>query len=159
MRSHSEYLTAFLLSLLIVNFSPLIHAQELDPDPNYTYFLVTPHEERDSYVLPLIEESDIARARAIIEMNGSGCSTIVVARIEEGHGNCNRDLINGRIWSWHVSEFLGFADMTAEVLDGTPTWVEEDLDYWLSLGMIGFWSYTASRELTLKEVRSGVLGP
>jgi len=51
-------------------------------------------------------------------------------------------------WSWHVSDFEGFADLAIEVCDGWPTDVENHLDYWVdTLGSICFWSYTVVAEL------------
>lgn len=123
------------------------------------YFLVSAPggEHGDSYILPLSNPSDIAHARALIRDPDNTSGHLVVATIERGGRSgqyVNRDLLNeGREWSWHVSEFQGFADMTIEIYDGTPTLVEEDLDWWFNNtgGVIGFWSYTVTREVSRLE--------
>jgi hypothetical protein len=53
------------------------------------------------------------------------------------------------LWSWHVVEFLEFADATIEILDGWPTLVEQDVRGWIDNtgGIIGFWEYTVTAEL------------
>ena len=104
-------------------------------------------------MLPLTDPTDIGHARAVIADPGSVGGHLVVARIARGgvEGDyVNADLINdGRVWSWRVVEFLGFADMTIEILDGSPLYVEEHLDWWFENtgGVIGFWSYRAVREI------------
>jgi hypothetical protein len=120
-----------------------------------TYFLVSETVPwlGDSYLLPLADPEDIAHARALIaDPRGAG-APIVVARIARGSSDGitdNRDLLRGgQRWSWHVSEFLGFADATIEILDGSPRGVEAHLDEWLLMtnSQIGFWGYTVTREL------------
>ncbi|MBI2839291.1 MAG: hypothetical protein HYX75_13325 [Acidobacteria bacterium] len=127
--------------------------------PKAAYFLVSSPTHGDSYVLPLTRAEDITMARAIIEDPESVTSRIVVARIAKGGGEGryhNRDILGKREWSWHVTELVQFADATIELLDGTPTYVEEHLDEWISMtgGMIGFWSYTVTRELDPSQVES-----
>ena len=132
------------------------------PTAGTVYFLVTEIGEavhKDSFVVPLTKPEDIAAARAIVADRAKGLETskIVLARIEKGSGDgthANRDLVGERTWSWHVAEFLGFPDMTVEIYDGWPGYVEENLDEWIRIteGRIGFWSYTVTRELTVEEV-------
>jgi hypothetical protein len=105
----------------------------------------------DSYVLPLEDPEDIAHARALIAEGLAAGSTIAVARIAKGADGINRDYLapGAPPWSWHVTEFLGFADITIEILDGWPGFVEQDVDWWIenSGGIIGFWGYTVVAEL------------
>lgn len=103
----------------------------------------------DSYVLPLTEPADIAHAYELIDDGPFGRPHIVVADLAWGADGVNRDYLgkDQRPWSWHVVEFLGFADMTIEILDGTPTQVEAEFDRFPSPGnpgraRIGFWNYT-----------------
>ncbi len=112
----------------------------------------------DSYILPLTKPQDIEAAREIVKSPLSKLATIVLARIDRGSGDgnyLNKDLIGKRTWSWRVVEFQGFAEMTAEILDGSPTDVEQRLNEWLTVnnGMIGFWSYTVTREVPVAELR------
>jgi hypothetical protein len=126
------------------------------------FFLVSERgvaEHGDSFVLPLTKPEDIAAARALIEQRTKepGASKIVLARIAKGSGDgahVNRNLADGKAWSWHVAEFLGFPDMTVEIYDGWPGYVEQNLDEWIRIteGRIGFWSYTVTKELSPSDV-------
>ena len=105
----------------------------------------------DSYVLPLSDSSDIAHARALIASHGMISGALVVAGIAPGADGINRNYMasNCPPWSWHVTEFGGFGDYTIEVLDGSPTYVETHLDWWINNtgGAVGFWNYTIVAEL------------
>jgi hypothetical protein len=129
------------------------------PQPvDTTYFLVSLADDiySDSYVLPLDTPADVAHARALA--NGFTTSEpIVVARIAPGQpdGYTNLDIAGtGLPWSWHVNEFVGFTDATIEIYDGSPTFVEDNFDWWMQNtdGYIGFWNYTVTRELSPEEV-------
>ncbi len=120
------------------------------------YFLVSEINptHNDSFILPLTNPEDIKHAREIISNPGSTKTKIVVAKIAKGNGPyVNKDLIGGKTWSWHVTEFLSFADNTAEIYDGNPTYVEENLDEWIRItsGTIGFWTYTISQEVSVYD--------
>jgi len=97
----------------------------------------------DSYVVLLTEPNDIAHARDLINFGPGIGRNIVVAQIEFGMDGINRDYLSAykTLWSWHVTSFINFADITAEILDGWPGGV---LDYFTSGSLIGFWSYTIS---------------
>lgn len=119
------------------------------------HFLVAERPEfadhGDSYVLPLTDPDAIAHARALITAPPGDLSSIVIAHIAAGPDGINRDLLapGEPPWSWHVTEFVEFADFAAEILDGWPTFVEEDVAGWIANtnGSIGFWSYTVIAEL------------
>lgn len=145
------------LSLLIIT-----GCARLDPDA--VYFLVSEQEafHGDSFIIPLTDPDHIAHARLLIEDPEKAGEPIVVASIEECNAcnGINRDLLNnGARWSWCVANVEGFADITAEIYDGWPTYAEENFDEWYETtnGMIGFWSYTVTRELTAQEVLTGRL--
>ena len=133
-------------------------------DRGTVYFLVSEitQAHNDSYILPLTEADDIAQARALIADPDNTPAKIVVASIApcEGCNYPNRDLLNdGKSWSWCITGFESFAENTIEIYDGWPTFVEDDLDGWIenTNGIIGFWAYTVTRELTPFEVYSGHL--
>lgn len=107
---------------------------------------------RDSYVLPLENPAAIQHARDLIAFGpGVAGAPIVVAHIAAGADGINRDLLapGDPEWSWHVTQFEGFADFTIEILDGWPGYVEQDVDGWIANtgGRIGFWSYTVVQEV------------
>lgn len=105
----------------------------------------------DSYVLGLEDASDIEHARNLIAKGPSVGRAIIVADIAPGSDGINRDVLapGAPQWSWHVVDFGSFADATIEILDGSPTIVEEDVDSWMQNtgGVIGFWRYTVTAEL------------
>jgi hypothetical protein len=105
----------------------------------------------DSYVLPLGDPAAIAHARELITDPSAAGQAIVVAKIAQGRDGVNRNYIapGAPFWSWHVAEFIAFADITAEILDGWPGMLgnyEDDPEY-ACCGSIGFWSYTIVAEL------------
>jgi len=118
---------------------------EADPDG--------PHG--DSYLLPLEDPADIAHARDLVANGPSVGAPIAVAAIAAGPDGVNRDVLapGKPAWSWHVTEFLGFADNTIEILDGWPTFVEGDVEGWIANtnGQIGFWGYTVTAEIGQPE--------
>ena len=105
----------------------------------------------DSFVLPLTDPGDVARARRLIAVGPDAGPGIVLARIESGADGINRDHLapGAPAWSWHVAEFRGFSDFTIELYDGWPGYVERDVAGWLANtgGTIGFWGYTVVAEL------------
>jgi hypothetical protein len=105
----------------------------------------------DSYVLPLSDMADIAHARKLISMGSEAGSPIVVSHIAKGANGVNRNYLAAGApkWSWHLTEFLGFYDFTAEIYDGWPTFIEDDVDGWIDNtdATIGFWQYTVIAEL------------
>jgi len=121
------------------------------------YFLVAELPDRvvrnDSYVLPLSKEEDINYARYLISRYGSGYAaddrTIVVANVAAAKDNINRNFLDTKLpkWSWQISQFLGFAEITAEVLDGNPTQLEPFDGSHGGQATIGFWDYTVVKEL------------
>lgn len=136
----------------------IITAPSSKPDP-IVYYLVAERTpvHGDSYIVPITNAADIATADNII--NGTAPAQIVVANIDYGSGRGqykNMDLLdpNKRVWSWHVTSFQNFADFTAEILDGYPTYVEENLDQWMqnTNGAVGFWSYTVIRRVATSEM-------
>jgi hypothetical protein len=157
----SPILLLLLLPLLIGACHSSDEEIVFEPDPTAVYFQVgeISPEHGDSYLLPLTNPSDIAAAREMIE---SGESKIVVAEISkvtDPAKQYNVDLNNNRKWSWYVSHFEGFSDFTIEILDGWPTYVEENYDEWVEItkgdngkGRIGFWNYTIKREVPPAEL-------
>lgn len=126
------------------------------------YFLVSEitRFHGDSFILPLSDPDHIAAAEKIANNINSTTSRIVSARIAKGSGDGkyrNKDLLSAgkRVWSWHVVEFFAFVDVTAEIYDSWPTYVENNLALWLQQnnGIIGFWSYTVSRKVDVSELQ------
>ena len=127
-----------------------------------TYFVVAERpdvaELHDSFVVPLTDADDVAHARDLIargpDAAGSG---IVFASVVAGADGINRNVLAAGEppWHWHVSEFEGFGDFGIELIDGNPTFLENDVAGWIqntrrddgNVGHIGFWNYTIVAEL------------
>ena len=148
----------FLLGSFLVAFAAPALA---GPVPVYFVVAERPGVEthRDSFVLPLTEAADIAHARDLIARGADAAGApIVFAEIAAGADGVNRNVLaEGQpLWSWHVSRFEGFGDMGLELVDGWPTYVEQDVRGWIentrrteeeTVGHIGFWNYTVVAEL------------
>jgi hypothetical protein len=120
------------------------------------YFLVAERaevrERYDSFVLPLMDEAHIAHARDLIARGPDEAGEpIIFAKIAPGADGINRNLWHPSQpqWSWHVTDVHGFGDMGIELIDGWPTFIEDDVQGWMDNtgGEIGFWSYTVVAEL------------
>ena len=128
---------------------------EGEAEVDAVYFVVANPSSSDdgSFVVPLKHASEIAHARAVIAHPSTTDKHIVVARIASGGASgayLNADVNDScRKWSWRVTQFLGFADVTAELYDGSAAYVEDNLSTWMSEtgGQIGFWSYRVTEEL------------
>ncbi len=149
------------LSMIVVLLQ--IHCKKLPAEESgisTVYYLVSEivPNHYDSYILPLTGSDDILIADRIID--GSERIKIIVAEIDKGSGDgvyLNKDLVgpDNRIWSWHILKFENFADVTAEIYDGWPGYLEENLDNWLITkdGIIGFWNYTIIRRVDISELQ------
>jgi hypothetical protein len=132
-------------------------------NPSVVYFLVAERNSNrgESYILPLYKADDIAQARGMIARPSE--QKIVVAEITRDKNvnyHINKDLLQNKKWSWHVASFLGFADMTIEIYDGWPQYVEDDFAGWTEItkgdngnGRIGFWGYSIKREVSASELQ------
>ena len=121
-----------------------------------SYFLVAERPDAkfhgDSFVVVLAEPDHIAHARDLIARGPDEAGApILFAHIVPGADGLNRDLLSPTQseWNWHVDEVVGFGDFGIELIDGWPTFVEQDIPGWIENtdGDIGFWSYTIVREL------------
>jgi hypothetical protein len=114
----------------------------------------------DSFVVT-IEESDserLAHARALVAWIESGADLetapdgrIVFTEMADGADGVNRNVLAAGepLWSWHPVGEVDFVDISAEVYDGWPTFVEQDVAAWIANtgGGVGFWGYTITKEL------------
>lgn len=116
------------------------------------YFLVAEYDPvvyNDCYVLPLTEPSDIEHARMLVKFGLGIGQPLVVADYRPlffGKPSINRNYFEPGMpaWSWYVTSFLGFSDVTPEIYDGWPTGIENGL---VDPPKLGFWSYTVVEEL------------
>lgn len=151
-------LTFLSLIVIILSLSFCKQEEECKPSNDFIYFQVsetgTNKIHNDSYILPIAKSdtSNLRIARALINEFENTSTRIIVGKIKKGKTPCdflNKDLVGGKIWSWHVSEFNGFAELSTEVCDAWPTYIENNLDTWISEldGDICFWGYTVTKEI------------
>jgi hypothetical protein len=107
----------------------------------------------DSFVVPISDPADISHARDLIFKGPEkqAGAAILFADVVAGANGINRDLLSAdqHPWNWHVTKVTGFGDFGMELLDGSPTFVEQDAAGWIknTNGRIGFWNYTIVSEL------------
>jgi hypothetical protein len=136
------------LSLLIAGLSGAAVAAE----PVWFEVASRDTQPPQSFLLPLSQPDHIALARQRLEHGpDSEAGAIVVARIRVGGDGINRNLRSReqRLWSWHVTEFLHFNDLSIELCDGSPSLLEDDPQWFVDNtdGVICFWGYELSAEL------------
>lgn len=135
--------------------------QRLEAPADKTYFLVSTKDNKpeESFVISLDDSQKIATARE--QIRNPSLEKIVVAGIEKGNGGFNRAFQSKdkSPYSWSVFRVDSFADFAYIDCDGSPDLTEERLTEKLTAGggRICFWRYRVVRELSLDEVRSGVL--
>lgn len=124
----------------------------------------------DSYIIQ-IDDLDTVRlnhARSLITWVQSGAiptqspgATIVFANIAAGADGVNRNALSlgEPLWNWRTTGPVNFVDITAEIFDGWPTFVEQDISGWIqnTNGRVGFWGYTVVREISSVPEPSGLV--
>ncbi len=92
------------------------------PDGGAIFVIEVVDEE---FKIRLEDPATIAQARRIL--SGQEPQKIVIGRLAAGDGGFNTG------WSWHLLPGeTEFAEAAIELCDGKPSFVEEDLDYWLN---------------------------
>jgi hypothetical protein len=124
------------------------------------YFLVSTKNASadEAFVIAIDDPTKIATARE--QISNPTLEKIIVAGIELGDGGYNRAFLSRdkSPYSWSVNRVDAFADFAHIDCDGSPDLTEERLEQKLSEGgRICFWRYRVVRELSLEEVRSGML--
>jgi hypothetical protein len=87
----------------------------------------------ETFRVEIVDPGRIAEAQALV---GRGHVQILSGSLRAGTGGVNAP------WSWHLApETVAFADFAIELCDGCPTFIEEDLGYWLdTVGSYCPWS-------------------
>lgn len=69
---------------------------------------------------------------------GTSPQRIVIGPLLTGNRGYNQDASNANVWSWHVGESaIELAEVTIELCDGIPSFVEADLATWVEV--VGFY--------------------
>lgn len=81
--------------------------------------------EGENFVVRIADPKTAALAHRIV--NGLEPQRIVTGRLRSGNGGFNQP------WSWHLDpNDVALAEFTSELCDGCPSFVENDLMYWLN---------------------------
>jgi hypothetical protein len=118
MRTFYTVLAALLLTGLAVGLVFL-----LQPSPKGTYFIVDVQGER--FVIYVTDPETIRLAE---ENMMDGNNLFPIGMLARGDGGFNRP------WSWHlIPDTVRMAGGSIELCDGLPSYVEQDLDYWIDI--------------------------
>lgn len=158
-------LFASLLILAIAGINCKTNSFDDITEAEPVYFIVGEAEQvrGDSFIISLTDPDHIEHARTLIEDPSAITDRIVVARIVRQTGNeeyLNKDLDKNVVWSWRVESFESFSFNTIEILDGWPSYIEEDVERWFQNtsgendhGFIGFWNYTVIAEVNVSDLK------
>ena len=105
-------------------------------DSNAVYFVFVewPSPSRDSFVA-LIKRPDLIEfARSYLMPNSTNEQRFALVRIAAGRDGINRDYLapGAPQWSWHVVEFIDFAEAVGESIMTTPSFIETHLTNWIA---------------------------
>jgi hypothetical protein len=155
-------LFSFLCILMIAVGCNDDSAPKFTPDPNTVYFLVGERTavRGESFIIGLTDPQDIQSARAILLSGEEKIVFAEISKITNSRSQGNFDLAKGGKWSWYVTDVLEFTDVTAEIYDGWPSYVEENYSDFVEntkgangSGRIGFWNYGLKREVSHEELK------
>lgn len=120
----------------------------------------------ESFVVTISDPAKIARARQILAENATSATFPQVhCFIAWGSDGVNRNVMGpGRpLWNWHVTAVNGFPDMTIEILDASPLWLneQENFDSFVQTtgGQYSWWSGTIVSEIPIACNAADVAGP
>jgi hypothetical protein len=154
-------LFSLLIALVIMVGCKDDPAPKFNPDPNTVYFLIGERAvvRGESFIIGLTDPHHIETARATLQSGEEKIVFAEISKITNPRSQANLDLANGGKWSWYVSKVLEFTDVTAEIYDGWPSYVEENYNEFVEntkgnngTGRIGFWNYTLKREVSHEEL-------
>lgn len=124
MRSRYVVLIHRRLVIIVLLVSVIIAAfyfAESYMEPRGKYFLVDVNGER--FVIYVIDADTIRLA--LENMEGKN-DMFPMGELARGDGGFNKP------WSWHLKpETVRMVEVSIELCDGTPSFVENELDYWL----------------------------
>lgn len=101
--------------------------------------------EGDNFIVKTSDPQVIDRVEAQLDLPREQRDLHIHGDIAKGNPGYNKD------WSWHfVPGQWALAEVSAEVCDGTPQMVEQNLEYWTQdVGMFCPWSSIVLREVNV----------
>lgn len=113
----------------------------------YFQFTVITESVQDTFVVRSNDAKLLAQLDSLLNLPKDQRSLHVNGRIAEGNNGYNRD------WSWHfVDGEWVLAEMSIELCDGTPSYVEQNLQYFINNinGQFCPWGSVLDSEITLE---------
>lgn len=127
------------LSLLMIGFGCSSSTSGSD-DGDVRYYEFTHADQGEDYSM-IARTSDpevIDKIESELDLSFDQRTLHIHGDIERGYGGHNND------WSWHFTpDEWGLVEISAEVCDGRPQMVEDDLDYWVD--QVGYFCPWSSR--------------
>lgn len=126
--------------LVLLLLIAVVGCDESEPDsPDGALFVVRTCADSsefpggETFRVLIRNEEAIAEAERLLD---SDDQRIITGPLERGDGGFNAP------WSWYLDpDSVSFADVTIEVCDGCPSFVEDSLDYWVdTVGIYCPWS-------------------
>ncbi|MCC6032990.1 MAG: hypothetical protein LM561_02805 [Desulfurococcaceae archaeon] len=120
----SKYLIVSVVSVLVVLIAAYAYfTWRQAREPAGWLFTVDVNGERFKVLVRDPSVADELRKMLRGERRG-----IVIGELRSGDGGFNKP------WSWHLDpDTISVADVAIELCDGTPSFVESELDYWLNV--------------------------
>lgn len=125
------FLLAVVLTATVLAF-PGCDSAEDDPADDNSIFVIEV-ADRETFRVRITAPDQIREAERLLN---TGEERNVTGTLQRGDGGFNAP------YSWHLDpETVEFVDVTIEVCDGLPSFIEEDLDYWVdTVGTYCPWS-------------------
>lgn len=127
----------------------------LSPPAEGHFFLLTNSQKNQSYVVNITNPELVTEARDQIQNPLSTSGRILIGQVGKNSGGFNRDFNDTKKtpWTWHVDTVLHFAELASQDCDGSPEMLEEMALPWIeNSGVICFWNYKVTKELTASEI-------
>jgi hypothetical protein len=133
---------------------PVRSVQSFEIKPLGAYFEMINGSHDQSFIFYSEDPLVIDEARR--QINEPAKRKILIAKVQQGHDNTNRDISSSlrTPWSWSVSQVYGFASIASHDCSGNPQLLEDFLVPWLIAEQnICFWGYKIQRELNPLDVQ------
>lgn len=142
---HMKYFGLIESALVILLASYLFATCSSPTDPNLKDgVLATFDVQGERYSIFITNAQTIEQVIAL--WNGQSVAKIPSGRVVKGRVSYNS------AWSWHIdSEDITMAEVTIELCDGLPSYVEAHLDDWIAT--VGYFCPWSAKLVTLKDYR------
>ena len=101
-------------------------------------FRLRPSSDSEPVHLEIAASATVAQAESLLR---SGDARWAIGAPRRGDGGFNAP------WHWHIDPAtVSFAEITIEACQATPSYIEQNLDYWLRFGQVCIMGVIEARE-------------